>query len=113
MISKIYNMNIFDGENKTELYDWVRVGYTQRAHLLAFLSRCYPSYLCQTAERGKTVNMFPLVLTVEAPCGQMTWHIDRNHLDLFSHLELERNNWDGTGDDVRFERLGKCGGHSE
>lgn len=78
--------------------------YRERAHLVAHLASLYPSQI------GYTDPSSPdwAVVIVEAPTGQMSWHIAPDDMELFEHVE--RTNglvlpWDGHTTDQKYERL--------
>lgn len=56
--------------------------YRERAHLIAFLSAQFPSFLSNNdpAEPEYTV------IYIHTPDGQLSWHIHPNDLDLFEHV---------------------------
>src|SRR5687767_7492787 len=78
--------------------------YKERAHLVAFLAASYPSTI-----RFDDVD-YPEygVVYVQAPKGQMSWHIHRDDLHLFKHVDRERRGidlWDGHTTPEKYERL--------
>jgi len=78
--------------------------YRERAYLVADLAADYPSH------QGFTDEAEPLwiVVTIESPVGQMTWHISSEDRELFRHVrstEPSDNPWDGHTTDEKYERL--------
>lgn len=75
--------------------------YRERAHLVAHLAAYYPS--CA----GYTDPAAPdwLVVTVQMPEGQATWHIARADVDLFTHVQRYEVPWDGHTTAEKYERL--------
>ena len=76
--------------------------YRERAALVAFLAARYP------AEIRDAGSEWPVVY-VDTPAGQMSWHISRDDLQLFQHLEWSNRvaaaKWDGHTTEVKYERL--------
>lgn len=80
--------------------------YRERARLVAFLTKIFPSYC------GFTDPEEPdwLVVYVETQEGQLSWHISPDDADLFSHLAVVREaNWDGHTTKEKYERLARLG----
>ncbi|MEU6756951.1 hypothetical protein [Streptomyces sp. NPDC046685] len=78
--------------------------YRERAYLVAHLAALYPSHI------GYTDPDTPdwAVVTIEAPGGQMTWHVAPNDMDLFGHVTPTNRicrGWDGHTTDEKYERL--------
>ena len=75
--------------------------YRERAHLVAFLARVYPSVIgTDPAEPD-----WPVVY-VKTPEGQMSWHISRDDMDLFGHVpDGGCVTWDGLTTEQKYERL--------
>jgi hypothetical protein len=83
--------------------------YRERAALVAFLAACYPSVIISDAHDPD----WP-VIYVQAPSGQMSWHLTRADAGLFPHVEardaemneaLPAGPWDGHTTEVKYERL--------
>lgn len=80
--------------------------YRERARLVSFLTKIFPSYC------GFTDPEEPdwLVVYVETPEGQLSWHISPDDVDLFGHLSLVKEaNWDGHTTKEKYERLARLG----
>lgn len=82
----------------------IDAAYRERAHLVAYLAALHPSHI------GHTDPNAPgwAVVTVEAPGGQMSWHIAERDMDLFTHVEPTNRicrGWDGHTADEKYERL--------
>lgn len=77
--------------------------YRERAHLVAHLAALYPSHI------GPNDPTAPdwAVLTVEAPTGQMSWHIAPSDMDLFEHVPTTtaERDWDGHSTEEKYARL--------
>lgn len=78
--------------------------YQERNKLVAFLTRCYPSYLAPApdAEPG-----FEWIVFIETPEGQLSWHLHDNELAMFNHCPRQKPGawWDGHTTDQKYERL--------
>ncbi|MEU1309475.1 hypothetical protein ABZ419_11350 [Streptomyces cinnamoneus] len=78
--------------------------YRERAHLVAYLAALHPSHI------GNTDPDAPdwAVVIVEAPGGQLSWHIAERDLDLFEHVMPTNRicrGWDGHTTDEKYERI--------
>ena len=77
--------------------------YRERAALVAFLARQFPSYI--TTDSG--TPDWPVVI-IETPKGQMSWHIAREDMPLFNGTQIEASDevkWDGHTTEEKYERL--------
>lgn len=80
--------------------------YRERARLVSFLTKIFVSYC------GFTDPEEPdwLVVYVETPEGQLSWHISPEDADLFGHLSMiTENRWDGHTTKEKYERLARLG----
>lgn len=80
--------------------------YRERARLVSFLTKIFPSYC------GFTDPEEPdwLIVYVETQEGQLSWHISPDDADLFGHLILvQENRWDGHTTKEKYERLARLG----
>ena len=85
------------------------VAYDERSRLIAFVTRCFPSYLARhPAEDESWDHDWRWIVFVDTPHGQLSWHISDSHIDMFSHLERKENNWDGHTTTEKYARLEKC-----
>ncbi|MEV7389595.1 hypothetical protein [Streptomyces sp. NPDC091215] len=78
--------------------------YRERAHLVALLAALYPAHIGYTDPAA--INW--LVVTIETPTGQMSWHIAERDRDLFEHVRLVpsvHNVWDGHSTEEKYARL--------
>lgn len=78
--------------------------YRERAHLVAHLASLYPSHI---GYNDPSAPDWALV-TIEAPGGQMTWHVAPGDMDLFGHVQPTNRicrGWDGHTTDEKYERL--------
>ncbi|WP_326739112.1 WDGH domain-containing protein [Streptomyces sp. NBC_01022] len=78
--------------------------YRERAHLVALLAALYPSHI------GHTDPSAPdwAVVIVEAPGGQLSWHIAERDMDLFGHVMPTNRicrGWDGHTTDEKYDRI--------
>lgn len=88
---------------ENELWN-IRLGevYNERDRLVALISSIYPSYIAidESAEDG-----FKNVVYIDSPKGQLSWHIADKEVELFSHLSVKDNNWDGHTTEEKYERI--------
>ena len=78
--------------------------YRERAHLVALLAALYPAHIGYTDPAA----IDWLVVTIETPTGQMSWHIAERDRDLFEHVRLVpavHNVWDGHSTEEKYARL--------
>lgn len=86
--------------------------YRERAHLVAFLSKQYFSWLEADTHPEPGFNW---ILFVETPQGQLSWHIADNDLDLFQGIARRPfvgpagSSWDGHTTREKYERLDRLG----
>lgn len=78
--------------------------YNERARLVALLATLYPSHI------GYTDPTAPdwAVVTIEAPTGQLSWHIARRDIDLFEHVPVTLSTdrpYDGHTTDEKYQRI--------
>jgi len=80
----------------------LNAAYRERAQLVAFLTRIFPALL----HRKYPKDNWPIVY-IWTPRGQLSWHISKMDLDLFSHLKwsTRENPWDGHTTAEKYERL--------
>lgn len=80
--------------------------YTERAHLVAALSRQYDAHLAP--HQGDNSDWDPEwmnVVCVHLPTGQAAWHMALEDLHLFSHLERRAAHWDMHTTEEKYGRL--------
>ncbi|MFI8360741.1 hypothetical protein ACIGD1_11335 [Streptomyces sp. NPDC085612] len=78
--------------------------YRERAQLVAHLASLYPSQIAYTDPDTPEWA----VVTIEAPTGQMSWHVAPADMDLFDHVERQNGlvlPWDGHTTEQKYERL--------
>jgi hypothetical protein len=78
--------------------------YRERAHLVAYAAALHPSHIGYTDPAA----IDWLVVTIETPTGQMSWHIAERDRDLFEHVRLVpavHNVWDGHTTEEKYARL--------
>ena len=75
--------------------------YRERAHLVAHLAAYYPATAGYTDPRAADW----LVVTVEMPEGQASWHISKADVDLFEHVARDDARWDGHSTAEKYERV--------
>lgn len=84
--------------------------YTERNKLIAALSKVFPSWLeTHPAEDKEWAEHYRTIVFIDAPTGQMCWHINDSEVELFSHLEMSGANgsWDGHTTEEKYERLAR------
>lgn len=75
--------------------------YRERAHLVAFLARAYPSVIGYDAAEPD----WP-VIYISTPEGQLSWHLSKSDLDLFEGVQQTTCvTWDGHTTEQKYERL--------
>lgn len=76
--------------------------YRERAHLVAFLAKVYPSVIGYNDPHEPD---WPVVY-ISTPQGQLSWHLSKNDLDLFDHVpQTGCVTWDGHTTEQKYERL--------
>jgi hypothetical protein len=80
--------------------------YAERDKLVAFLSRCYPSFLAPAPD---AVAGFTWIVYVETHEGQLSWHVHDDELSWFAHLPRRETGewWDGHATDEKYARLAR------
>ncbi len=79
--------------------------YTERAHLVAALSKLYPSSIEQHVGEDWEDD-WRNVCFIDLPTGQVSWHIALDDLHLYSHLARDAGRtWDGHTDEEKYRRL--------
>ena len=78
--------------------------YTERSILVSALSKIYPAYLMEDNSENVS-ETYSHIACVELPTGQATWHIHSRDLNLFDHLVLKENNWDGHSTEEKLNRI--------
>jgi hypothetical protein len=78
--------------------------YRERAQLVALLAALYPSHI------GHTDPDAPdwAVVTIQAPTGQMCWHVAPSDMDLFGHVQRTPHyarGWDGHTTEEKYGRV--------
>jgi len=78
--------------------------YNERARLVAFLATIYPSHIGYTDPDEPD---WPVVI-IEAPGGQMSWHVSPDDVHMFDHVEPTNRmcrGWDGHSTQEKYDRL--------
>lgn len=82
------------------------LAYLERNLLVAFLSKLFPSHLAKHPESDtEWDDDWCTIVFIDAPTGQLSWHIHDSEIGLFDHLEWEENNWDGHTTEEKYERI--------
>ena len=80
--------------------------YSERNQLVALLSKLWPSYLAQHPFEDKAWDPeWRTIVFINAPMGQLSWHLHTSDLPLFEHLEHGTNNWDGHTTEEKYARI--------
>lgn len=81
--------------------------YTERAHLVAALSKLFPASIEDDPREPDWA-----VCLIDLPTGQVSWHIAHVNLYLFSHLPRHAGRvWDGHTDYDKYRRLDALAGY--
>jgi hypothetical protein len=90
-----------------ELLEEKHKAYWERNQLVAALSKFFPASLERHPESDKDWdNDWRWVVYIDAPTGQLTWHIHDSHLGMFDHLpRLKGRIWDGHSTPQKYDRL--------
>jgi hypothetical protein len=78
--------------------------YRERAHLVALLTRFFPSCI---SYNDPSEPDWPVVY-MNAPTGQLSWHISPSDVHLFAHVvkvEPGAVRWDGHTTPEKYERI--------
>ena len=80
--------------------------YKERDMLVCALSKLFPAYLARHSEDDKDwEDDWRWIVYIDLPTGQVSWHIHDSERELFNHLELKENKWDGHNTQRKYERL--------
>jgi hypothetical protein len=80
--------------------------YTDRAHLIALLATFFPAF----TSRSDPQEPDWLVVYLDTPEGQLSWHVAASDEYLFAHvpaLPPSQAKWDGHTTGEKFERMRK------
>jgi hypothetical protein len=78
--------------------------YRERAYLVALLAALYPSRLMPSDDSGAAIAGWLLVV-IDLPTGQATWHIAPTDADLFGHVLRAPAEWDGHTTEQKYARI--------
>lgn len=106
--------------------------YKERNKLVVALSKIFPSHLCRHDENDKEwENDWRWIVCIHIPTKeltvfgdsinqlsnlkdrwqikeeQITWHIHDSEKEMFNHLLVAENHWDGHTTDEKYDRLSK------
>lgn len=80
--------------------------YHERDMLVAALSKCFPSYLARHSDEDKSwEDDWRWIVYIDLPTGQASWHIHDSERELFNHLDVRENRWDGHNTERKYQRL--------
>ena len=92
-------VSVFDG------VEAVNGLYRERAHLVAHLAAYYPAVAGYTDPAATDW----LVVTLDLPEGQASWHIARRDEDLFEHVpRVDAVEWDGHTTEQKYARIAEA-----
>ncbi len=93
-------------EREREIVESKNNAYHERDMLVCALSKLFPAYLAQHDEADlEWENDWRWIVYVELPTGQVSWHIHDSEREMFNHLEVKANNWDGHNTERKYQRL--------
>lgn len=78
--------------------------YAERDRLVSALSKLYPAHL-RRHEGGVWDDDWRNVVCIHLPSGQVSWHIPDRELELFAHLAMKEDDYDGHDTEEKYERL--------
>ena len=90
--------------NMNDTVDFV---YHERDQLVAALSKCFPAWLGR--HQGEWEDDWRWIVYIKLPTGQVSWHIHDSEMDLFTHLEMGDEKWDGHTTEEKYKRLNSLG----
>lgn len=76
--------------------------YRERAHFIALLTRLYDEWSRWEADPK---NPGYRLVYIDAPCGQLSWHVADGDWDLFEHVRHDDVRWDGHSTEEKYRRL--------
>jgi len=81
--------------------------YSERNKLVAALSKLLPASLERHPEEDKDwEDDWRWIVFIDAPTGQLSWHVHDSELPMLDHLERGTGrSWDGHTTDEKYERL--------
>lgn len=80
--------------------------YRERNLLVQALTKLFPSYLARHDENDMGWDRdWMWIVYIDLPTGQVSWHLHDSEVQLFSHLEVQENKWDGHNTERKYERL--------
>nr|WP_244308857.1 hypothetical protein [Streptomyces monomycini] len=103
-----HDRSIEEAHRRADVVETERDGaYRERAQLLAWLATTHPAVLAPAPDVDEPGWQ---ILYLNAPCGQLSWHIAPRDTALFTHVELvpaddPRAQWDGHTTDEKYERI--------
>lgn len=88
--------------------------YTERNALVAALSKLLPACLARhPAEDLEWDDDWRWIVFIDAPTGQLSWHIHDSEREAFDHLEVRDVRWDGHTTPEKYKRLAALEGPPE
>jgi len=89
--------------------------YSERNKLVAALSKLLPAHIERHPKEDLSwEDDWRWIVFIQAPSGQMSWHIHDSELLRFGHLKAKRgNSWDGHTTEEKYRRLSNLGSPSD
>jgi hypothetical protein len=86
--------------NNSEVRDIIDNAYRERAHLVAHLASIYPSIMTDATDEDWAIVYIDL-----PEDGQVSWHINEDDEELFTHVKRDSVEWDGHTTEEKYQRL--------
>jgi hypothetical protein len=83
------------------------LAYSERNKLVCALSKIFPSWMERHPDDDKDWDDdWRWIVFIDAPTGQLSWHIHDSEFSMFVHLRIkDGNSWDGHTTDEKYNRL--------
>jgi hypothetical protein len=99
-------------EDLLKLQNEKNAAYAERDKLVCALSKLFTSYLSRHPESDKTWDddwRWIVFITIRTDKGleQLSWHIHDSEFEMFSHLTILSNEWDGHTTEEKYDRLSR------
>lgn len=92
-------------EEKLEAEASKNNAYHERNILVCALTKLFPAYLARHSDEEEWEDDWRWIVYIDLPTGQVSWHIHDSERNLFDHLEIKENKWDGHNTERKYERL--------
>lgn len=81
--------------------------YHERNQLVAALTKVFPSYISKHPQDEEWEDDWRFIVFIRLPTGQVSWHIHDSEVDMFTHLAVRPNDWDGHTTEEKYDRLAR------